>query len=98
MHLDRDADKDHLQISSWCGSFCSVILFLLIGAYAAQKFDLLLNKGDSDLITNTLIGALTFEDKFDSSMGFNIVAGFTAWDSNYEPIDDPTIGKLVFNH
>ena len=30
--------------------------------------------------------------------GFNIAAGFTAYDANPEPILDPTYGELVFNH
>ena len=97
MHLDRDSDKDHLQISSWCGSMSSILLFLLIGTYAVQKFDVLLAKEDVDLMTNTLIDALTFSDEFYPSMGFNIAAGYTAYDGTYEPIDDPTVGELVFN-
>ena len=31
-------------------------------------------------------------------MGLNIAAAFTAYDSETEPIDDPTIGEIVFNH
>ena len=37
-------------------------------------------------------------DEFDHSMGLNFAAAFTAYDANQEPIDDPTVGQLVFNH
>jgi hypothetical protein len=30
--------------------------------------------------------------------GFNIAAGFTAYDGSPEPILDPSYGELVFNH
>ena len=31
-------------------------------------------------------------------MGLYFAAALTAYDNNPEPIDDPTIGKFVFNH
>ena len=35
---------------------------------------------------------------FDYSQKFNIAVAFTAYDSNPEPILDPTYGELIFNH
>ena len=91
-------DKGSMKLSSWVGTLCSCFLFLLIGAYAVQKLDILVNKREVDLIYMTASNALTYTDKFDSSMGFNIAAAFTAYDDETEPIDDPTVGSVVFNH
>ena len=92
MHIDQGS----FQLKSWGGALCSVILFTMIGAYSLQKLDVLINKLDAELITMTKSNALKDTDVFDSSMGFNIAAAFTAYDSKI--IDDPTIGELVFNH
>lgn len=70
----------------------------MIGAYTLQKLDVLVNRRDVDLITMTSSNALSGTDVFDSSMGFYLAAAFTAYDDETEPIDDPTVGELVFNH
>ncbi len=46
----------------------------------------------------TSSNALSGTDIFDQSMGFYLAAAFTAYDDETEPIDDPTVGELVFNH
>ena len=70
----------------------------MISAYALQKLDILINNRDVDLITMTTFNALTFEDQFDASMGLNFAAALIAYSGKPEPIDDPTVGELVFNH
>lgn len=90
--------KDFVVLNSWGGAACSFFLFFLIGAYTLQKLDVLLNKRDVDLITTTISNANTYEDFFDSSMGLNIAVAFTSYDNDQDPIDDPTIGEVVFNH
>ncbi len=93
MHLD----KGFVYLRSWGGAICSIILFILIGAYAVQKFDVLVRIQDVDLMITTNLNALSDHDKFDSSMGFNIAAGFMAYQGANKPIDDdPTVGELVF--
>ena len=46
----------------------------------------------------TASNALTLEDRFDASMGFSFAAGFMGYDGKSEPIDDPTIGEVVFKN
>ena len=70
----------------------------MIGAYTLQKLDVLINKLDAELITMTNFNAISDSDEFDASMGFNFAAAFSAYDSETEPIDDPTVGEIVFNH
>ena len=93
MHLD----KGFVYLRSWAGAICSIILFTLIGAYALQKFDILVRIHDVDLVITTNMNALSEHDQFDSSMGFNIAAAIMNYYGENEPIDDdPTIGELVF--
>lgn len=40
----------------------------------------------------------TDNDSFSYDKGLNIVVALTFDDNNPEPIDDPTIGQVVFNH
>ncbi len=94
MHLDKDA----FLLKSWAGAICSMMLFTLISMYSLQKLQVLVNKNDVNLLTMPTFNALTDKDEFDSSKGFNIAAAFIAYDDNKEPIDDPTVGELVFNH
>ena len=74
------------------------MLFILIGVYAIQKMDILLNGRDVDLKKMTTTNALTSEDQFDYTNGFNFAVGLVTYDGNRESEEDPTIGELVFNH
>ena len=94
MHLDKDA----ILLKSWVGAICSIMLFSLLGLYTLQKLQVLITKNDVNLLTMPTFNALTDKDEFDFSMGFNIAAAFINYDNNTEPIDDPTVGELVFNH
>lgn len=75
MHLD----KGFIHLKSWGGAACSILLFTLIGAYALQKFDILVRNQDVDLLITTNRNALSDEDQFDASMGFNLAAAFMAF-------------------
>ncbi len=44
------------------------------------------------------LNAFTDKDDFNFSKGFNVAVAFLAYDNNPEPIDDPTVGEVVFNH
>ena len=91
-------DKNQERITSWGGAVCSILLFLVIGSYTYQKLDILINKRDIDLITMTASHSLTLDERFDASMGFSFAAAFLSYDGNSEPIDDPTVGEVVFNN
>ena len=94
MHLDKGAR----ELRSWFGSLCSIILMLILGAYAYQKFDVLVFMKDVDLITSVELNAFGIEDTFDSTNGFMAAAAL----SDYVDVDkagmDPRIGELVFTH
>ncbi len=50
MKLDGGDDT----INSWMGSFCSMILFLIITAYTVQKSFVLIDKMDVDVLETNL--------------------------------------------
>ena len=63
MHVDLHAK----ELTSWCGGFCSIFLLVILLIYTTQKFDVLVNMRDVDLITMTETDALGIEDTFNST-------------------------------
>jgi len=80
------------------GSLCSLALLVVVLVYSFVKGDVLLNSKDVNVLSTINDMYFTPDDQFTYDMGFNIAAGFTAYDSNPEPILDPTIGEVIFNH
>lgn len=63
-----------------------------------QKFFVLIDKMDVDLLETNLALALTDDYVFEYKNGLNFAIAFTGFDDNFELFDDPTIGQVVFNH
>ena len=80
------------------GSMLTLVLLFVILIYAFVKADVLVNSKDVNVLSTINDMYYTPDDEFTFDNGFNIAAGFTAYDSNPEPILDPTIGEVVFNH
>ena len=78
------------------GSICSVLLFVIMGAYAYQKSDVWMHKKDVDIMTSTQRNFFTSDDEFNFSNGLNFAIGFTAYDNETEDILDSSYGKLIF--
>ncbi len=80
-------------------SFLPIFIILLTLLYAYQNLDFLIKKKDINILTTVNEMLFTPDDKFSyEDNGFNIAAGFTAYDGDPNPILDPTYGELVFNH
>ena len=79
------------------GSFCSVIMFLIVLAYAYQKTDVWLTKKDISIQYSTYEAFYTSDDVFDNEQGLNFALAFTAYDEETEPILDESYGRIVFN-
>lgn len=56
--------------------------------------DVLINKKDVDVLSTLNDLHFTPDDIFNYSNGLNIAVAFTAYDSNPEPILDPTYGTI----
>ena len=61
MHID----KGFVNLKSWGGAICSIILFTMIGVYTFQKIDILVNKRDVDILKMTDFNAVSDKDEFD---------------------------------
>ena len=72
-------------------------MFVVVIAYAYQKTDVWLKKKDISIQYSTQDAYFTYEDVFDFSQGLNIGLAFTAYDTETEPILDPSYGRIVFN-
>ena len=92
--MKLDYGRDTLQ--TYAGLFFSVLLFIFVSFYAAQKVDILINKKDVDVLS--VVNKNFYDSKyiFDYSKGFNVAVAFTSYESQSEYILDPTYGRLVF--
>ena len=91
-------DEDKSFMRSTTGSICTVILFLVIGAYAYTKTDAWLMKKNVDIMAARNEEFFDEEYVFGYEQGLNFAIAFTAYDGATEPILDPKYGKVVFNH
>ena len=76
----------------------TLALLVVVVIYAFFKADILINAKDVSVLSTINDMYFSPDDAFTYDKGFNIAVGFTAYDSNPEPILDPTIGEVVFNH
>ena len=90
--------KGQEDIKSFCGSILSLIILALTILYAWMKVDILLNKKDVNILSTINDQFYSANDIFNfTEHGFNLAVAFTAYDSNPEPILDPTYGEIQFN-
>ena len=85
-------------ITTLGGAFCSLFLFFAILAFTMQKFDVLLNRRDTDISSTMFDLHYTDDDTFSYENGLNIAVAFSAYDDEREWILDPTYGELIFNN
>ena len=74
------------------------MLFFALSTYSFQKWDILVNKKDIDILSTQNDLFFDYNDRFTYQNGFNFAVAFTDFGNNPEPILDPSYGSLVFNH
>ena len=63
--------------------------------YALLQYQRLIFYGEPQIMRNVLLSHYSTDDEFTTEDdGIMIAFGLTAYDSNREPIDDPTYGTL----
>ena len=77
-------------IPSWMGAICTVILFLIVLAYTAQKLEIMISKKDFDIVSAIRQSYFSTDDYFQASHGFNVAIAYT------NKSLDPSYGKLAF--
>ena len=95
MHLDREGMEEKRSIF---GGLCTLILTFTVILFAYQKAEVLVHKKDVDILSTINDMFFTPDHVFNYERGFNVALGFTAYDSNPEPILEPEIGEILFNH
>ena len=83
---------------SYMGALCSVIFIMISLIFLYSKIMVLVNVSRITVISNYQVGALTYDDQYSGEDGFFVAAAFTAYDSETEPIDDPTYGDLTMEY
>ena len=75
-------DKGHSIMTTSVGSIFSIILFIIVGMYAFQKTNIMVNKTDNYVMTSTQDSFFNLDYRFGYEQGFNIAIAFTAFDYN----------------
>lgn len=87
-------DKGVRTLSTWSGLFFTVLLMLIVGGFTYQKIEGLISERYIDVLSVLNEHYFDFSYVYDTSKGFDVAIGFTAYDNNKEIILDPSIGEL----
>ena len=87
-------DKGLMKLSSWSGLFFTVLVMLIVGGFTYQKIEGLITERYIDVLSVLNEHYFDYSFVYDTSKGFDIAIGFTAYDNNKEIILDPSIGEL----
>ena len=83
---------------SYMGAFVSIVFIVISSIFLYSKILIMYNVSQVTIISNEVEGAFTQEDEFTAGQGFFVAAALTEYDSNTEPIEDPTYGTLDVIH
>ena len=83
---------------SFMGSFCSLLLFLMLGAFVYSKVLIMKENREVDIYTTQRNDVFDTEYKFSSEQGLMMAAALTTYDSSTEIEEDPTYGELIIKH
>ena len=85
------------SLTSWTGLIMTIVLWVILLAYASLEFLNLQNNDGTHLAEYTRLNQFdhTYEFKMDkNNRGLEIAFGFTPYDDNEEPIYEPDYGEL----
>ena len=78
MKLESDGS---MSLPTCVGSICSFLLLFFLIAYSVQKFDIMINRREHDIIYSMMDSYYDGNYVFDYEQGFNIAVAFSAYDS-----------------
>ena len=73
---------------SWQGVCFSIVVAIAIFFYAAIQFEKLINYGSTTIMVSSRDAYFDTDFEFTTDDGLMIAFGLTAYDDNYEPIED----------
>ena len=85
------------DVKTWMGSFCSLLLTVVMFAYTVQKIEVMISKKDIDILTALYDSYLDSDFDFGAKQGFNIAIKWQSLADEKETLD-PSIGKLSFKY
>ena len=85
------------QLKSVMGTICTAIWVCIILFFAINKFDILIGRKATNILSATREMHFSSKDEFDSKQGLSIAVGFTAYDNEQTWSLDPSYGELVIN-
>ena len=84
------------SLPSAAGLIFTVLLYLIVGGYTLQKFEVMIRKTDVDSMSIDITNFYDDGYVFDYEQGLDIAVAFSYFDNERENISDPSIGKFVF--
>ena len=79
------------SLKTYVGGFFSSVMLLMLLFYGGMELLTLMTNGNSTITTNIVDSYFDgyYEFNLDKKPGLQIAFGLTAYDSNYEPLDEP---------
>ena len=73
-------------------------MVLILINYFLDKLSSLLRKNKMEVLESLEKGAIDASYEFTSEQGLSLAAMLSAFDNEYNPIDDPRYGRIVFGY
>ena len=89
-------DKNKNSVQTCMGSFLTLLIYIIVGAYAYQKIDVWVNKKDVEIMSSILMSEFSEEDKFRFEDGFNVAMALASYGDEYNAQLDKSIGEIIF--
>lgn len=83
-------------LPSAAGVVFSILLFIVVLGYTAQKCEILINKRDVDIMSVTKKDYYSQHEQFSFSQGLDFAVAFTGYDDETEYLLDPSIAELIY--
>ena len=89
-------DKENETLQTSIGSILTLIIYLIVSAYAYVKIEVWITKNDNDIMQSTQDGFFDTDYVFDFEQGLNVAIAFTDYSNDMEPILKESFGRIVF--
>ena len=89
-------DGDSSQQRSFCGTFLSFLLVVLVVTFASSRLISIHTMEEDEIYSALLENEIDFNYKFGTEKGFFVAAALTMYDSDRSVTEDKSYGELVF--
>ena len=90
-------DKNKNSLQTCMGSLLTMLVYIVVGAYAYQKIDVWVNKKDVEIMSSILMSEFDEEEKFSFDDGFNVALALASYGGDDGKSGfDKSLGEIVF--